>query len=54
MWTERQCRDRRIGMREIFWSWAIVALIVMALAAWSGYQALTAHATTSIAGTVSD
>jgi hypothetical protein len=42
MWTERQCRDRRIGSGEILCSWAIIALIVVSLAAWAGFQALTA------------
>jgi len=40
MWNERQWRDQRIGTREIFWSWAIVGLIVLSLAAWAGVEAL--------------
>jgi hypothetical protein len=40
MWNERECRDRRIGSGEILWSWAIVALIVVSLAAWAGVTAL--------------
>jgi hypothetical protein len=40
MWNERQWRDRRIGLREIVSSWAIVALIVVSLAAWAGVRAL--------------
>jgi hypothetical protein len=40
MWTERQWRDRRIGVREILWSWAIVALFALGVAAWDGIQAL--------------
>lgn len=40
MWTDRQWRDRRIGMREILWSWTIVALIALGVAAWDGVQAL--------------
>jgi len=42
MWSERQWRDRRIGIREILGIWAIVALIVLALVAWAGVQALVA------------
>lgn len=40
MWNERQWRERRIGTGEIVWSWAIVALIVIALAAWAGVETL--------------
>jgi hypothetical protein len=40
MWNERQWRERRIGTGEIVWSWVIVALIVIALAAWAGVEAL--------------
>ena len=40
MWNERQWRDRRIGLREIVSSWAIVALIIVPLVAWAGIQAL--------------
>jgi hypothetical protein len=40
MWNERQWRERRIGVGEIAWTWAIVALIVIALAAWAGVEAL--------------
>ena len=40
MWTERQWRDRRIGVREILCSWTIVALIVLGVAAWGGIHAL--------------
>jgi hypothetical protein len=40
MWNELQWRDRRIGIREILGSWAIVALIVFSLVAWAGVQAL--------------
>lgn len=39
MWNERQWRDKRIGLREILSSWAIVALIVVSLVAWAGVQA---------------
>jgi len=42
MWSERQWRDRRIGIREILGTWAIVALIVLSLVAWAGVQALVA------------
>jgi len=42
MWSERQWRDRRIGIREILGIWAIVALIVLSLVAWAGVQALIA------------
>lgn len=40
MWNDRECRDRRIDSGEILWSWAIVALIVVFLAAWAGVTAL--------------
>jgi hypothetical protein len=40
MWTERQWRDRRIGTREILWSWTIVALIALGVAAWDGVRAI--------------
>ena len=40
MWTERQWRDRRIGVREIFWSWTIVAVIALGVVAWDGIRAL--------------
>lgn len=39
MWTDRECRGRRIGIREILSSWAIVALIVLGIVAWDGIQA---------------
>ncbi len=42
MWTDRQWRDRRIGMREILWSWAIVGAIVLGAATWDAIQALMA------------
>jgi len=54
MWTERQWRDRRIGRREIFWSWAIVALILLGLAAGSGFRALTTDPTARVAHRVAD
>ena len=44
MWTDRQWRDRCIGAREIFWSWVIVASILLGLAAWSGVRALVLDA----------
>jgi hypothetical protein len=44
MWTDRQWRDRRIGAREILWSWAIVASILLSLAAWSAVRALVLDA----------
>jgi hypothetical protein len=40
MWTERQWRDRCISNREVVWSWVIVALIVVSLAAWAGVESL--------------
>ena len=40
MWTDRQWRDRRIGLREILWSWTIVALIALGVATWDVIQAL--------------
>jgi hypothetical protein len=40
MWTERQWRERRIGVREILWSWTIVAAIALGVAAWDGVRAL--------------
>ncbi|MGH6928156.1 MAG: hypothetical protein ACREEV_07555 [Dongiaceae bacterium] len=43
MWTDRQWRDRRIGMREILWSWAIAGAIALGVAAWDGFQALVAE-----------
>jgi hypothetical protein len=49
MWNERQWRDRRIGLREILSSWAIVALIVVSLAAWAGVQALMSDSATPVA-----
>ena len=45
MWNERECGDRRIGSREILWSWAIVALIVISLAAWAGVEMLMPDST---------
>jgi len=41
MWNERQWRERRIGSGEIVWSWVIVALIVIPLAAWAAVEAFT-------------
>jgi uncharacterized membrane protein len=49
MWSERQWRERRIGVREILGIWAIVALIVLALVAWAGVQALVAVSETPVA-----
>ncbi len=49
MWSERQWRDRRIGIREILGTWAIVALIVLSLVAWAGVQALIAVAEAPVA-----
>lgn len=43
MWNERQWRERRIGLPDIVSSWAIVALIVTALASWAGVDALLAE-----------
>jgi hypothetical protein len=40
MWNERQWRERRIGTGEIVWSWMVVAVIVIALAAWAGVETL--------------
>jgi hypothetical protein len=42
MWNERQWRERRIGLPEIAWSWAVVALIIVSLAAWAGVETLMA------------
>jgi hypothetical protein len=53
MWNERQWRDRRIGLREIVSSWAIVVLIVVSLAAWAGVQALLSDSTAPIAAQAS-
>jgi hypothetical protein len=49
MWNERQWRERRIGTGEIVWSWVIVALIVIALAAWAGVETFTPVAQAPIA-----
>lgn len=49
MWNERQCSERRIGSGEILWSWAIVALIVVSLAAWAGVEALMPDSATPAA-----
>ena len=49
MWNERQWRERRIGTGEIVWSWVIVALIVIALAAWAGAETLMPIAQAPIA-----
>lgn len=49
MWTERQWRDQCIGNREVLWSWAIVALIVVSLAAWAGVEALTTTSAAPVA-----
>ncbi len=54
MWNERQWRDRRIGIREILGSWAIVALIVLSLAAWAGVQALVADSAAPVAERAAD
>jgi hypothetical protein len=43
MWTDRQWRERRIGMREIMWSWAIALLIVLGVAAWDGVRTLVSE-----------
>jgi len=40
MWNERQWRERRIGLADIVSSWAIVAVIIAALATWAGVDAL--------------
>ena len=52
MWNERECGDRRIGSREILWSWAIVALIVISLAAWAGVEAIVPDSAAPIAARV--
>jgi hypothetical protein len=52
MWTDRQWRDRRIGMREILWSWAIVGLIALGVAAWDSFQALVAEPELPVTQTV--
>jgi hypothetical protein len=52
MWNERECRDRRIGTGEILWSWAIIALIVVSLAAWAGVAALMPDSAAPIAALV--
>jgi hypothetical protein len=49
MWTERQWRDRRIGNSDVLWSWAIVGLIVVSLAAWAGVEALLTTSATPVA-----
>jgi hypothetical protein len=49
MWNERECGDRRIGGGEILWSWAIVAVIVISLAAWAGVEALMPDSTAPMA-----
>jgi hypothetical protein len=49
MWNERQWRDRRIGVRDILWSWAIVAVIVVSLLAWAGVQAFLSDSAAPIA-----
>ena len=49
MWNERQWRERRIGTGEIVWSWVIVAVIVMALAAWAGVDVFMPASQTPIA-----
>jgi Na+/proline symporter len=43
MWNERQWSERRIGLREIAWSWAVFALIMIAVAAWAGAEVLLAE-----------
>jgi hypothetical protein len=48
MWTERQWRDRRIGNSDVLWSWAIVGLIVVSLAAWAGVEALLTTSPTPV------
>jgi len=49
MWNDRQLRDRRIGAPEIFWSWAIIVLIVVALAGWAGVDTLAPESVTPVA-----
>jgi len=49
MWNERQWRERRIGIPEIFGSWAIVALIIVSLAAWAGVEALVPDSAAPVA-----
>ncbi|HZF35855.1 MAG TPA: hypothetical protein VE914_18820 [Candidatus Angelobacter sp.] len=49
MWTERQWRDQCISNREVVWSWVIVALIVVSLAAWAGVEALIANSAAPVA-----
>jgi len=40
MWDERQWRERRIDIRDILSSWAIVAVILLTLALWAGVEHL--------------
>jgi hypothetical protein len=42
MWDDDECQRRRLGRAELLSSWEIIAAILLALAAWSGVQALTA------------
>lgn len=53
MWNERQWRERRIGSGEIVWSWVIVALIVIPLAAWAAIEAFPRDAPMPVATHVS-
>jgi cell division protein FtsB len=48
MWNDRQCRERRIGAREILWSWAIVALILLGFAAWTGIESILSELTVTV------
>ena len=49
MWNERHWRGRRIGIAEILWSWAIVAMIIISLVAWAGVEALMPNAGAPVA-----
>jgi len=48
MWTERQWRDQCISNREVVWSWVIVVLIVVSLAAWAGVEAFMTNSATPV------
>jgi len=38
MWDERECGDKRNSAADILASWIIVALILLGVAAWSGFR----------------
>jgi hypothetical protein len=36
MWDEKECQERQIGVRALASSWGLIAVILLAAAAWWG------------------